>query len=273
MTAACAPSDARKLPQSGRDAAGDLQPRVGRAPGAPSHRRREPGLSPRVPLEPGRGWRVAGVTAVAVAVPPPRAMTCCGMTTRRSWPTKPCGSWRITWLSSATSRCPPARSGWVGDKGGHEGSLLTFLPPGAHRQARPKARGLRQRPAPPGGSAELQEKGRGQNRQGWDLPAPPGTVPVWGQSPRPWGQSHGPPVSLPQAEEEFNKAQAVFEDLNRDLREELPVLYGRYGAVPAAGDTEGAWGHSGACGDTAGIAGWETSQELGGITGWGVGGH
>lgn len=33
-------------------------------------------------------------------------------------------------------------------------------------------------------------------------------------------------AKITKAEEEFNKAQAVFEDLNRDLREELPVLYG-----------------------------------------------
>ncbi|XP_010004629.1 PREDICTED: bridging integrator 2, partial [Chaetura pelagica] len=33
-------------------------------------------------------------------------------------------------------------------------------------------------------------------------------------------------AKIARAEEEFNKAQAVFEDLNRDLREELPVLYG-----------------------------------------------
>ncbi|XP_054662978.1 bridging integrator 2 [Grus americana] len=32
-------------------------------------------------------------------------------------------------------------------------------------------------------------------------------------------------AKIAKAEEEFNKAQAVFEDLNRDLREELPVLY------------------------------------------------
>lgn len=37
-----------------------------------------------------------------------------------------------------------------------------------------------------------------------------------------------PPPGPPQAEEEFNRAQAVFEELNRELREELPVLYGRY---------------------------------------------
>lgn len=38
------------------------------------------------------------------------------------------------------------------------------------------------------------------------------------------------PVSFtppPQAEEEFNKAQSVFEDLNQELLEELPVLYHR----------------------------------------------
>ncbi|XP_074420914.1 bridging integrator 2 isoform X1 [Larus michahellis] len=33
-------------------------------------------------------------------------------------------------------------------------------------------------------------------------------------------------AKIAKAEEEFNKAQAVFEDLNKDLREELPVLYG-----------------------------------------------
>ncbi|XP_066064366.1 bridging integrator 2 isoform X2 [Chamaea fasciata] len=33
-------------------------------------------------------------------------------------------------------------------------------------------------------------------------------------------------AKIAKAEEEFNKAQAVFEDLNSDLREELPVLYG-----------------------------------------------
>uniref|UniRef100_A0A8B9IH07 Bridging integrator 2 n=1 Tax=Anser cygnoides TaxID=8845 RepID=A0A8B9IH07_ANSCY len=32
-------------------------------------------------------------------------------------------------------------------------------------------------------------------------------------------------AKIAKAEEEFNKAQAVFEDLNRELREELPVLY------------------------------------------------
>lgn len=30
-----------------------------------------------------------------------------------------------------------------------------------------------------------------------------------------------------QADEEFNKAQEVFEDINKELREELPVLYQR----------------------------------------------
>lgn len=30
-----------------------------------------------------------------------------------------------------------------------------------------------------------------------------------------------------QAEEEFNKAQNVFEDINNELREELPILYQR----------------------------------------------
>ena len=34
--------------------------------------------------------------------------------------------------------------------------------------------------------------------------------------------------SLSQAEEEFNKAQNVFEEINNELREELPVLYQRY---------------------------------------------
>ncbi|XP_054373719.1 bridging integrator 2 [Molothrus ater] len=33
-------------------------------------------------------------------------------------------------------------------------------------------------------------------------------------------------AKIAKAEEEFNRAQAVFEELNRDLREELPVLYG-----------------------------------------------
>ncbi|KAM4880752.1 bridging integrator 2 isoform 1-T1 [Sylvia borin] len=33
-------------------------------------------------------------------------------------------------------------------------------------------------------------------------------------------------AKIAKAEEEFNKAQAVFEDLNSELREELPVLYG-----------------------------------------------
>ncbi|XP_050162045.1 bridging integrator 2 [Myiozetetes cayanensis] len=33
-------------------------------------------------------------------------------------------------------------------------------------------------------------------------------------------------AKIAKAEEEFNKAQAVFEDLNRELREELPLLYG-----------------------------------------------
>lgn len=32
---------------------------------------------------------------------------------------------------------------------------------------------------------------------------------------------------LQQAEEEFNKAQTVFEEINNELREELPVLYQR----------------------------------------------
>lgn len=73
--------------------------------------------------------------------------------------------------------------------------------------------------------------------------------PAVGTKPRP------PPCPSPQAEEEFNKAQAVFEDLNRDLREELPVLYGRYGAVTGAGDIAGARGHSGGWGDAAGIWG------------------
>lgn len=31
-----------------------------------------------------------------------------------------------------------------------------------------------------------------------------------------------------QAEEEFNRAQNVFEEINNELREELPVLYQRY---------------------------------------------
>lgn len=37
------------------------------------------------------------------------------------------------------------------------------------------------------------------------------------------------PLSNPlqQAEEEFNKAQNVFEEMNNELREELPVLYQR----------------------------------------------
>ncbi|XP_048784460.1 bridging integrator 2 [Lagopus muta] len=33
-------------------------------------------------------------------------------------------------------------------------------------------------------------------------------------------------AKIAKAEEEFNRAQAVFEELNRELREELPVLYG-----------------------------------------------
>lgn len=35
-----------------------------------------------------------------------------------------------------------------------------------------------------------------------------------------------------QAEEEFTRAQNVFEELNNELREELPVLYQRYECVP-----------------------------------------
>jgi len=66
-----------------------------------------------------------------------------------------------------------------------------------------------------------------------------------------------PPLPSPQAEEEFNKAQAVFEDLNRDLREELPVLYGRYqglgdivglGDIIGLKDIKGAEEHCGAGG-------------------------
>ncbi|RLV82422.1 hypothetical protein DV515_00016666 [Chloebia gouldiae] len=52
------------------------------------------------------------------------------------------------------------------------------------------------------------------------------TQPPCGDSPPAVGTKPRPPCPSPQAEEEFNKAQAVFEDLNRDLREELPVLYG-----------------------------------------------
>lgn len=135
--------------------------------------------------------------------------------------------------------CAVGRGWGQGEHG--EGGLahLSAPRPGAHRQAGPKARGLRQRPAPPGGPAERQEKGRGQNRQGWDSPGRPGTAPAWGQSPGRGDKATAPPVSPPQAEEEFNKAQAVFEDLNSDLREELPVLYGRCGAVTGLGTSRG----------------------------------
>ena len=34
--------------------------------------------------------------------------------------------------------------------------------------------------------------------------------------------------ALLQAEEEFNKTQTVFEEINNEMREELPVLYQRY---------------------------------------------
>ena len=37
-----------------------------------------------------------------------------------------------------------------------------------------------------------------------------------------------------QAEEEFNRAQNVFEEINNELREELPVLYQRYQPDPAS---------------------------------------
>ncbi|XP_065515766.1 bridging integrator 2 isoform X2 [Lathamus discolor] len=61
------------------------------------------------------------------------------------------------------------------------------------------------------------------------LPPPPHRDPPLHSTPCPCcphtATAH-PPRPSPQAEEEFNKAQAVFEDLNRDLREELPVLYG-----------------------------------------------
>lgn len=36
----------------------------------------------------------------------------------------------------------------------------------------------------------------------------------------------------PQAEEEFTRAQNVFEEINNELREELPVLYQRYERDP-----------------------------------------
>ncbi|GAA6074898.1 bridging integrator 2b [Tachysurus ichikawai] len=39
-------------------------------------------------------------------------------------------------------------------------------------------------------------------------------------------------VVVPQAEEEFSKAQSVFEVMNTELREELPVLYQRSEVKP-----------------------------------------
>uniref|UniRef100_A0A663NBB7 Bridging integrator 2 n=1 Tax=Athene cunicularia TaxID=194338 RepID=A0A663NBB7_ATHCN len=48
-------------------------------------------------------------------------------------------------------------------------------------------------------------------------------------------------AKIAKAEEEFNKAQAVFEDLNRDLREELPVLYGRYWGCQRGWGTSQPW--------------------------------
>lgn len=72
-------------------------------------------------------------------------------------------------------------------------------------------------------------------------PLPPPTPPGPAMVAKPWS-----PLPSSQAEEEFNKAQAVFEDLNRDLREELPVLYGRYRGCHRG------WGHCGAGGQSCG---------------------
>lgn len=213
---------------------------------------------------------------------PRRAMTSCGMTTRRSWPTKPCGSWRITWLSSGTLRCPPARAGGVGDRGGHGGVLAHMSAP-PPRSASPSGAESSWTTTAPGTTWRLCRAPRKRTRPKsprLGLPGCPRTAPKWGQSPV-GDKATNPPCPSPQAEEEFNKAQAVFEDLNRELREELPVLYGRYGAVPGLGtprglgDIRGAGGHCGGLGtswrDITWAWGHHGSGTLrGSVTRWGL---
>lgn len=86
---------------------------------------------------------------------------------------------------------------------------------GQNLQKGEKTGGLRLFPSPLGGSADRQEEGRHQDQEGEEAPVPAAArrIRLLLKS---WSV---------QAEEEVNAAKSVYENINSELKEELPVLF------------------------------------------------
>uniref|UniRef100_A0A8B9TGN7 Bridging integrator 2 n=1 Tax=Anas platyrhynchos TaxID=8839 RepID=A0A8B9TGN7_ANAPL len=177
-------SDARKLPESGRNPAGDLQRRLGRPRGAESHSRCEPpppgtapagrGAQSQLPGEPARHVQPAGGGGPG-ALPPPIP---------------------VPFLS-------PQSNDLLWDD--YEAKL-------ADQALRLMENYLAQ-------FGDIKERIAKRGRKLVDYDSARHHLEALQNAKK------KDEAKIAKAEEEFNKAQAVFEDLNRELREELPVLY------------------------------------------------
>lgn len=106
--------------------------------------------------------------------------------------------------------------------------VCVFLILGKSSETWPQACGLRFSTTPPRSATGCQEKRWSQNSKGSiDVRVATEQKELEGFKRRLFENLL---LSNSQAEEEFNKAQNVFEEINNELREELPVLYQRYAA-------------------------------------------
>lgn len=102
-------------------------------------------------------------------------------------------------------------------------------PPNAHQRAGKnlqegeKTGGLRLFPSPLGGTADRQEEGRHQDQEGEEAPASSAARLKRLLRAESWSV---------QAEEEVNAAKSVYENINSELKEELPVLFDKWSPVP-----------------------------------------
>lgn len=253
---------------------------MGRARGAPSHRRSERWVSPRVP------WRPGGVGGSRLS---PLSLSLSPQSNDLLWDDYEAklADQAVRLMENYLAqfgdfKVPPCEGGWGWGQGGTRGGPGSPVRP-PPRSASPSGAESSWTTTAPGTTWRLCRAPRKRTRPKsprLGFSECPRTAPKWGQSPV-GDKATNPPRPSPQAEEEFNKAQAVFEDLNRELREELPVLYGRYGAVPGLGtprglgDIRGAGGHCGGLGtswrDITWAWGHHGSGTLrGSVTRWGL---
>lgn len=93
---------------------------------------------------------------------------------------------------------------------------------GKNLQKGEKTGRLRLFPSPLGGTADRQEEGRHQDQEGEEAPASL-TARLLRLLWNSWSV---------QAEEEVNAAKSVYENINSELKEELPVLFDKWSHVP-----------------------------------------